>query len=230
MNASPRLRRSVVRQFHNPTGVGGHLAGWIMSHRRSNVTRSRWAVELLDVQPDDRVLEVGCGPGVALAAIADRVVRGVAVGVDHSPVMIRHARRRNAAAVAAGRVLLVCAAVEDLLPADGDREVAGIDVRPFAERFHAVLAVNNVGFWDQPDRRLAALRHLMNPGGRVALVTQPRCPGATVETTRSAGTDLGGLLDDAGYAAITSVTLDLDPPAICVQATVTGATSPRPTE
>jgi SAM-dependent methyltransferase len=227
MKANQRFRRSVVAQFHNPTGVGGHLAGWIMSHRRSNLARSRWAVDLLDIQPDERVLELGCGPGVALAAIADRIVRGVVVGVDHSPVMIRQARRRNAAAVAAGRVQLVCAAVEDLLPVDRDHRVAAVDVSPLAEPFHAALAVNNVGFWDQPDRRLAALQRLMQPGGRVALVTQPRCPGATLETSRSAAAELAGLLDTAGYTGTTSVMLDLDPPAVCVRATVTVATSPR---
>jgi hypothetical protein len=54
-----------------------------------------------------------------------------------------------------------------------------------------------------------------------ALVTQPRSPGASAETSRTAGIDLARLLDKAGYAGITSATLDLDPPAVCVQATVT---------
>ncbi len=60
----------------------------------------------------------------------------------------------------------------------------------------------------------------MRPGGRVAVVSQPRGTGATAETTRAAGTDLAGLLDRAGYAEITSAILDLDPPAVCVQGTV----------
>jgi SAM-dependent methyltransferase len=224
MDIKQRLRRGVVAQFHEPTGVGGHLAGWIMSHRPSNLARNRWVVDLLDLQPDERVLELGCGPGVALATIAERVVDGVAVGVDHSSVMIRQARRRNAAAVAAGRVHLVCAAVEDLLPVDCNRDVAAGDAPPFREPFHVALAVNNVGFWDQPDRRLAGLRHLLHPGGRIALVTQPRCPGATAETSRTAGTELAALLDKAGYEELAVATLELDPPAVCVQASVTART------
>jgi len=71
---------------------------------------------LLAVEPNARVLELGCGPGVAMAALAERAVDGLVVGVDHSPIMIRQARRRNAAAVAAGRGRLVCAPVEDVLP------------------------------------------------------------------------------------------------------------------
>jgi len=70
-----------------------------MGRRSSNVTPNRWAVRLLDVQPADRVLELGCGPGVAIAALASR---GMVVGVDHSAVMIGQ-RRRNRAAVRAGR-------------------------------------------------------------------------------------------------------------------------------
>jgi SAM-dependent methyltransferase len=220
VNVKQRLRRTVIAQFHDPSGVGGHLAGWIMGHRQSNVARNRWAVDLLGLEPDDRVLELGCGPGVALAAIADRVIQGVAVGVDQSDVMIGQARRRNAAAVGAGRVELVRATVEDLLPVDGERSPARVHDGPLAEPFDAALAVNNVAFWDQPEERLAALRELMRPGGRVAVVSQPRSAGATAETTRAAGTDLADLLDRAGYAEVTSATLDLDPPAVCVQATV----------
>ena len=66
----------------------GHVAGWIMGRRSSNVARNRWAVQLLDVQSTDRVIELGCGPGVAIAALATRAVRGLVVGVDHSQVMI----------------------------------------------------------------------------------------------------------------------------------------------
>jgi SAM-dependent methyltransferase len=87
-----------LAQFHQPTGAVGHVAGWIMGRRSSNVARNRWAVQLLDVQPADRVIELGCGPGVAIAALATRATRGLVVGVDHSQVMIRQARRRNRAA------------------------------------------------------------------------------------------------------------------------------------
>ncbi len=66
-----------------------------MSSRLSNVGRSRWAAQLLDVQPTDRVLELGCGPGVALATLAAHATQGLVVGVDHSQVMIGQARRRR---------------------------------------------------------------------------------------------------------------------------------------
>jgi hypothetical protein len=54
--------RGGLAQFHHPTGAVGHVAGWIMDRRSSNVARNRWAAQLLDVQPTDRVIELGCGP------------------------------------------------------------------------------------------------------------------------------------------------------------------------
>src|ERR671922_1026964 len=141
MGIKERLRHSAARQFHNPTGPAGSAAGWVMGRlvrqghhptgpagratgwmmgrRSSNVRRNRWAVELLAVEPTDRILELGCGPGVAIAALATRATRGLVVGVDHSEVMIRQARRRNAAAIRAGRVRLIHEPVEHLQLTDG---------------------------------------------------------------------------------------------------------------
>ena len=65
-----RIVRALVLQFGHPRGPLGRLVGWNMATRSSNVARSRWAVDLLDLQPTDRFLEVGCGPGVALAVAA----------------------------------------------------------------------------------------------------------------------------------------------------------------
>ncbi|MDQ1740057.1 MAG: hypothetical protein QOE53_1709, partial [Pseudonocardiales bacterium] len=147
MRIKQRLLRHIVGQFHQPTGAGGHIAGWVMGRRTSNVARNRWAVQLLDVQPTDRVIELGCGPGVAIAALADRAVRGLVVGLDHSQVMIGQAGRRNAAAIGAGRVRLIHAPVEHLPHSDGP--------------FDAALAVNTVDMWPEPVTRLRELGRLL---------------------------------------------------------------------
>lgn len=201
--------RGRMAQFHYPTGFGGRVAGWIMGRRPSNVRRNRWAVQLLDVQPTDRVIEIGCGPGVAVAAIAARASQGLVVGVDRSQVMIRQASRRNRAAIKAGRVRLMHAPVERLAIGDG--------------RFDAALAVNTVGMWPDPAARLREIARLLRPGGRIALVSQPRCPGATAATSAAAAHELSGLLTEAGFAHLRTETLDLNPPAVCVLGRVPGA-------
>ncbi|MFG1645611.1 class I SAM-dependent methyltransferase [Amycolatopsis sp. NPDC049252] len=207
-------RHGGIAQFHRPAGAAGHVAGWIMGRRSSNVTRNRWAAKLLDVGPAERVLELGCGPGVAVAALAGRATRGLVVGVDHSPVMIRQARRRNRAAVQAGRVRLVPTPVERLsLP---------------GEPFDAALAVNTLGMWPEPAARLRELARLLRPGGRIALVSQPRCTGATAATSVAAAEELASLLAEAGFVGLRTETLDLDPPVVCVIGYVSGRAAPAP--
>lgn len=194
--------RGGTAQFHRPSGVGGHVAGWIMSTRPSNAARSRQAVRLLDVQPTDRVVELGCGPGVAVAALAVRAAQGLVVGVDHSAVMIGQARRRNHAAVRARRVRLLRTPVEQL----------SLD----AGTFDAALAINTVGMWPDPPARLRHIARLLRPGGRVALIGQPRRPGADAADSESVGRTLADLLSEAGIEHVRTEMLDLDPPGAWV--------------
>lgn len=199
-----RVISGMVRQFGHPRGIGGRMSGSLMAHRPSNRQRNRWAVALLEPGPSDRVLEIGFGPGVAIAELARRIPRGRVYGIDHSALMVRRASRRNRAAVRAGRVQLVQASVDRLPHVDGPLD--------------AILSVNSLWFWPDPAQRLRELRDLLRPGGRIALVSQPRRPGANRDTTDEAARRLHDLLADAGFAHLRVETLDLDPPVACVLA------------
>ncbi len=132
------LDRDVIGQAHHPRGAAGRVTAWEMAHRPSNRQRSRWVVSLLGVRPTSRVLEIGFGPGLAVAALV-RAGAGHVSGIDHSEVMVQQASRRNAAAIRAGRVTLMRASVDQIPPAlDG--------------RFDAILAVNALAFWPAPGR------------------------------------------------------------------------------
>ena len=169
----------------------------------SNIRRNRWAVvDLLDIQPTDQVLGDCSGPGVAIAGLAERATAGRVVGVDPSPVMLRQASRRNAAAIRAGLVQLHMSPVEDL-----PEELGG--------PFDKLLAVNTAGAWPDPTARIVDLAR-MRPVAGVALVSQPRCPGATAQTTVAAGRELAGYLRQAGFSDLRTETLDLRPPVVCV--------------
>jgi SAM-dependent methyltransferase len=197
---------AVVGQFGRPRGVAGRIAGAVMAHRASNRQRNNWVVSLLRVQPIDRVLEIGFGPGLAIAGLNRRIGDGGHVyGIDHSEVMLRQATRRNAAAIAAGRVTLCRASIDRLPPSSG-------------EPFDAILAVNSIGFWPQPVERLDDLRRRLRPGGRIAIASQPRCRGATADTSREAAREITALLEAAGFVIARTEILYLAPPVVCVVA------------
>jgi SAM-dependent methyltransferase len=149
--------------------------------------RIRWAVETLDPGPEDRLLEIGCGPGVAVAAVCERLAGGQLVAIDRSATAIARATRRNQAQVAAGRAVLLAAALEDLRPAD---------VLGGGRRFDKVFAMNVNLFWVRsPARALALVRELLDPAGALYLFygyggdgPVPGVPGA-----------LDGHLSDAGF-------------------------------
>ena len=52
----------------------------------------------------------------------------------------------------------------------------------------------------------------------MAVASQPRCAGATADTSRNAAREIEGLLRDAGFTNLSTHTLPLDPPVACVLA------------
>ena len=144
-------------QFGQPRGLVGSLVGRIMAVE--NRTRNAWAVALLDVQPGDRVLELGFGPGMAIERLACATAAGAITGVDHSATMVRQACRRNATAIATGRV---------------DLRQGSFDALPFPEgSFDRVLAVNALHFASDLASGLSSVRRVLQPGGRLVIVVQP---------------------------------------------------------
>jgi len=201
MKLSEQLIARVYAQFGRPRGFWGLAVGWIMAARASNRRRNLWAVSLLDVQPGDRLLEIGFGPGLAVQEMSRIALEGYVCGLDHSVRMLHQASRRNAPAIREGRVDLRLGSVEHL-PA-------------FDAPFDKILAVNTVMFWAHPDKSLEELRHLLRAGGRIAVVHQPRGPGVTDATAALRGEEMAAKLARAGFSNVRKETLGLKPAAVC---------------
>ena len=110
-------------------------------------------VAQLDIQPGDRVLEIGCGHGVAATHVCERLDGGRLTAIDRSAKMIEAARRRNAAHVEAGSAEFIVASLEELDL--GER------------RFDRAFAVRVGLFHRDPERARALVEPWMAPGGRV---------------------------------------------------------------
>jgi SAM-dependent methyltransferase len=154
----PRSWRS---QFAHPRGLLGRLAGALMAAK--NAAMNDAAAARVPLRPGDHVLELGFGHGRTLAALAARVPRGRAVGVDPSDAMLAMAARRLRGAIAAGRVELRLASAEAL---------------PFPDAsFDAAYAANSVQFWPGPERSLREVLRVLRPGGTLLLATRLHEPG-----------------------------------------------------
>jgi trans-aconitate methyltransferase len=86
--------------------------------------RLRWAVEVLDVAPYDRILEVVCGHGVAVSLVCERLGAGRITALDRSPKMIELAERRNRANAPKARFIAKSLEQADLGDATYDRMFA----------------------------------------------------------------------------------------------------------
>ncbi|MFV2019627.1 methyltransferase domain-containing protein [Micromonospora sp. LOL_023] len=158
----------------------------------------------LDLRPGLTVLDVGCGPGTDLPAMAVAVGSdGAVIGVDHDPEMLEQAQRRSAA----HPQVSVRAGDAHALPF-GD---ASVD-RARIDRVLQHLA--------DPRQALAELRRVVRPGGLVALA-EPDWDTLAIDAVDTAtsraytryivsdlvrnadiGRQLGRLLADAGFEVV----------------------------
>jgi SAM-dependent methyltransferase len=167
-----RIDRWISRQAARPHGLVAPLIGRWLEWENSAINEAALAVL---ASGDEAVLEVGCGPGWALARLATRNPRLLAAA-DVSAAMIRRAARRTKALRAlhdAGRLLMVQAPAEAL---------------PFtSQTFDAVLAVNALYFWQPPLRGLEEIYRVLRPGGRLVLALEAAEALEAVGATASTG-------------------------------------------
>ena len=205
------LKSYLIGQFKRPRGVVGRLAGWVMATRPSNRLRNAWTVALLDLRPEDRVLEVGYGPGLALEAASRRITKGRIVGLDHSATMREVAAVRNRTAIAEGRMTLLAGSVDDLSRLPG-RDLEG--------PFDKIYGVNVAMFWDDPAMVFRGLKDRLARGGLVAMTHQPRAGDKTDAAALAMAERIADAMETAGLNRVRVERLtELAPMAVCVIAT-----------
>jgi ubiquinone/menaquinone biosynthesis C-methylase UbiE len=146
------LRRSWwISFFGMPHGLPGRLGVRLMPR----VSRSFYSqiAEVLDLQPDDELLDVGCG---AAALFFDHAghVRYVA-GLDASELQLELARKHLAERITAGTAEIVQGAADHLPWEDG--------------RFSVATAINVLKFVPDPLVALREMHRVLRPGGRMAV-------------------------------------------------------------
>lgn len=132
--------------------------------------RIRAAVGLLVPRAGERLLEIGCGTGQAIQAVLDRQPAATVVAIDRSDTAVARARLVNAAAIAAGRVIVAKGDIEHGPVAPGG--------------FDRIYAIRVNSFWTRPGLALPHVAAGLRPGGEVWILYDE--PAARiVDTIRS---------------------------------------------
>lgn len=144
-----RLTNWIDSQYENPRGIVGTYIGEKMV--RQHRVEVDWTIDQLLIQPNARVLDLGCGAGDAIAQMLHRVDPVHVTGLDRSKTVVRSALRRNRADVKAGRADVV----------SGDFKAL-----PFSnERFDCIFSIHTLYFWEDVSVVLAEMERVLAPGG-----------------------------------------------------------------
>ena len=158
------------RYFAHPQGPLGRLVGRRMA--RKNATLTHRVIAAAGLRGTETVLEIGCGPGVGLVALAAALPHGQVLGAEPSAVMRKQAAGRLRGH--SNRVHLVDATAGTLPWPAGTVDV--------------VLAVNSVQLWQPPAWSLARVRVVLVPGGHLLI-------GLTEHAVRSDGSTVPADID-----------------------------------
>lgn len=148
--------RFIAKQLSNPSGFLGVIIRHLMN--RHNARMNAFAVNALELEPSDRVLEIGFGGGATLPSLIRKAA--FVAGVDRSHDVVSWAKRRFTKSIKAGRAEFRHGQIEAL---------------PFeAATFDKVCTVNTIYFWTSLDAGFAEIYRVLRRGGRVAVGFLPK--------------------------------------------------------
>ncbi|MBO8171197.1 MAG: methyltransferase domain-containing protein [Bacillaceae bacterium] len=149
-------------QFAYPRGWKGRLAGHLMA--LTNHGMNQKVMELMNIQPGDRILEIGFGHGRLIHRLMSKSDCSFVAGIDISETMVSQATYLNKRFIQEGSVRLVRGDVCQL-PFEG-------------YSFDRVCSVNNYEFWPDRQKALDEIRRVMKTGGTFLLAIRGKNPDA----------------------------------------------------
>ena len=154
MNVINHIKASLLDGQHgHPKGIVGRILGEQMV--RQHMPETDWTISLLDIQPEDSILELGFGAGRAIELVVANAPNGQISGIDISLAMVRAASRRNAQAIKAGRVTL---------------RQGNLMTLPFSDnQFDKVFSIQTLYFWPEPQRALAEIFRVLKSGAMLVV-------------------------------------------------------------
>jgi arsenite methyltransferase len=186
------FQRFVSKQLALPTGWFGRLftAKWL---EKNNVGMNSLTFDCLELNPRDRLLEVGFGSGYLLDFVLRENACDYVAGVEISEEMLRLVKKRLRHHIAKGKAALRYGAIEKLPYEDGS--------------FTKLCSVNTLYFWRDPSLALHECRRVLTCGGKLSLCFNSKedlasWPGHVHGFTLYELDDVTGLLYEAGFSEV----------------------------
>ncbi len=135
------------------TGPFGWFWATVYGLTHRNPESNRAVVDLIDLLPADRVLDIGCGAGAALLEASTIVTEGSLTGIDPTEKLARLAARRAFSATI---------------------EVASVDDLPFPDdAFTVAWSISAYHHWPDQVAGLREAHRVLEAGGRLHIAERP---------------------------------------------------------
>lgn len=153
-NTEEQSRITEIGNPAKPQGSAGEQMLCRMNDSHSAVTD--WAFNYLHFKDNDRILDIGCGGGAALAKLSKLVPNGKLNGIDYSPTSVKVSTQTNFADIQSGKMQITEASVDNI---------------PFDDNtFDKVITVESFYFWPNPQENLKEVLRVLNRGGCFLLI------------------------------------------------------------
>lgn len=137
----------IFDNMRKPKGKLGNLQ--LKSMNKEHTPVSLWGLKHLDINPDDIILDVGCGGGININRMSKKAKK--VYGVDYSIESVKLSREVNRQEISDGKVEVVKGDVQNL-PFDD-------------ESFDIVTAFETVYFWPNIEKCFGEVKRVLKPGG-----------------------------------------------------------------
>ncbi len=142
------------KQARKPSGIFGRFVGSRIFDKK-NIELNDFMRELLTIQKDDHIMEIGFGTGRLMSEMAELANQGVVEGIDFSDVMVSVAQKRNMKHITNGRIII----------RQGDFDEISYD----NNRFDKICSANTIYFWQNPEKTLQKILNILKIGGKLVL-------------------------------------------------------------
>jgi len=154
--------RKLLQNCRKPKGFFGKIMVGIMNSGHANI--SAWGLEHLSVEPNSRVLDIGCGGGANVSALLTLCPQGYVCGVDYSKESVAVSQKKNAADL--GKRCDIKEGSVSALPYESDS-------------FDIITAFETVYFWPNIEQDFAEVLRVLKPNGQFLICSELNDPSDT---------------------------------------------------